>query len=450
MRISLSRTSQLLIGVALVIRLAIMPFSLHSDLLFIHQFPNLFVAEGVWNIYQYIQEEYSKSQQLHGWNYYPPLTYLTFAAWQYTVAIFDKNFSSFLVAYTAFEFQGGQTLAQFFSSEHFPNLFRHLFLMKFPYLLFEALIVVGYLALPGSKSEKNNRLFFWLLSPLVIYAAYAFGQMDMLPAAFTLLAVAVVGLGKGALSFRRKVVCVLLLSVAAGFKLYPLLLLLPTILLMEPLWRRRLLLALISILPLIMLTIPFISEGFNPLTIWYPNLVLTSVEVTVVGRIKQVLFTALYGSSCLLAIKHAGTATVRNMAGLYIVVLGALLTLTHFTSLHYLLWMLPFLPLYFVDIKKLYVLSWALFICLLGFKVMARQHQLGLFVPVDPVLFSSLPSLVEVLGRWVPGRLVSDSAYIVYHVTLLGVSIMPLLGFLDRRRNLSWSVVRDMVWRRQS
>ncbi len=446
MKLSLSRTSQLLLLVALAIRLAVMPFSLHSDLLFIHQYPTFLLSDGVWNIYQYIQETYRESQLQHGWNYYPPLTYITIVAWQYTVAIFDKSFSSFLSAYAAFELKGGQTLAQFFSSAHFPNLFRHLFLMKFPYLLFELLIVVAYLRIPGAKSEKSNRLFFWLLNPLVIYATYAFGQMDMMPAALTLLAVTTLGVAGGPISFQRKGVCVLLLSIAASFKLYPLLLLPPTILLIEPLWKRRILLSFISVLPLVVLTIPFVANGFNPLTIWYPTFVVSSVEVTLVGRIKQVLFVVLYGAACALSYYNAGKPNVRTIAGVFILILGALLTLTHFTSLHYLLWLLPFLPLYFASVRRLYLLSWVLFICLLGFKVMARQHQLGLFVPVDPLYFSSLPSLVEFIGRWVPRRLVSDSTYIIYHSVLLTVTVIPVLGLIKTKRKYpTWGVLRSKL-----
>src|SRR6185295_8365205 len=72
-------------------------------------------------------------------------------------------------------------------------------------------------------------------------------------------------------------------------------------------------------------------------------------------------------------------------------------------SFHYFMWVLPFF-LFVRSESEPWPSFWsAVLVLLLAlFTLDGRRLNLELFVPVDPVYFSSLPSLHEFMDRWLP------------------------------------------------
>lgn len=421
----------------ILIRLIFMPITLHSDLFFIHQYPALFYLEGTWNIYGYIQTHYQESIALHGWNYYPPATYLIILVWQLVVHLVSPTFYTLMQNLFAFENSGGGSIGQFLIMYSDPFRFMNIFLMKLPYMVFDiaALVLLIRLAQKQNRSCALIALFWWL-NPLSIYATYMFGQLDIIPAVLTLCAVSRFST-KESITVKDKMICLFVLGLATGFKLYPILLVVPTLLVIEKSWMVRVkLLAAFGIVPLI-LTMVMYSSTIHLLSVWYPSFILRATEQTILASAKQIAFFVLYLLVTIAAWRFQ-KPSLPFLSGMYIVIFFGLFSLTQYHSLHYLLWMLPFLPLWFTNIKHVYFLSWILFILLVGFRIMARQHQLGLFIPIDPLLFSSLPSLAEGIGNYIPYRVVSDTAYTVYQGILITGAVLITFR-LHRRAAVSYA-----------
>ena len=97
-----------------------------------------------------------------------------------------------------------------------PAIFKYLTALKLPYLAVD--LAIAYLLMQFFKDPKNKKKAFvyWLFNPFTIILIYVFGNIDIFPAAITL----------GAFLFLKRdkpVAAALLLGLASGFKLYPLL-----------------------------------------------------------------------------------------------------------------------------------------------------------------------------------------------------------------------------------
>lgn len=405
----------ILIGI--VLRFVVMPFTLHSDLLFIYQYPALFFLKGTWNIYEYIQTHFQDTISIHGWNYYPPATYLLVLGWQFILQLLSPTF--ILLMQKAFLFQSilnGPT-HEFLKFAHDESIFRDIFLMKFPFLLFDCVGGALLLSMLTQKTRLNGAVY-WFLNPFLIYAPYMFGQMDIIPAVLTLFGFSLLFMKKFP---SAKLWAFVLFGLAAGFKLYPVLLFPPLLILAASSRKERLRLFLAFISVPILLTVLFFSPKISLMSLWFPSFVFKSIEQTFVAQIKQVLFIVLYVALVCFSWLQSRVYDERTLAGILISLFLGLYSLTQYHSLHYLVWMLPFLPFWFKDSLRAYWTCWLIFILLIGFRIMARPHQLGLLVPLDPVYFSSLPSLAELIGRVIPYRWISNITYIVYNGILLGM-----------------------------
>src|SRR3990167_5887996 len=93
----------LLIFLAIVIRLILMPITVHPDLFFINMFPNLFYSQGVWEIFLFIDENFPQPRL----SYYTPLTYYSFALFQLPYQLISNSFSNWMT--NLYQFYGERT-----------------------------------------------------------------------------------------------------------------------------------------------------------------------------------------------------------------------------------------------------------------------------------------------------------------------------------------------------
>lgn len=137
---------------------------------------------------------------------YPPLVYKTLGTY-YKIAkpIFSNYFTSWMNDWSAK------------STLNHPHIFRDMLAMKIPYLIFD-LAIAWLLTKMVSEKNKNLVLGLWMLNPLVIWSIYVPGNFDIFPAFLTVL---------GVLCWQKdkKWLTYILLGLAAGYKLYPLVLL---------------------------------------------------------------------------------------------------------------------------------------------------------------------------------------------------------------------------------
>jgi len=187
-----------LIVAGLVLRVLAAAFLYHTDTKEFYQ--NIIQAEsGIVNTYR---EKIQMGSSLP----YPPLVYSVFGAYHKTFPwVFSSHFNTWL--------NDIKTL----HTENHPSIFRDLLAMKLPMLLAD-LLIAWLIFKMAIKERRETALSLWLLNPVTIYAIYATGQFDVIPTLFLTL-------GVFCWMKNKKWLTYLLLGLAGGLKLFPLLLL---------------------------------------------------------------------------------------------------------------------------------------------------------------------------------------------------------------------------------
>lgn len=233
----------------LFIRLLVMPFTAHYDLRGINFAVYQLPFNGVTNIYEVAQKgpvDYLVNINF-GREYfiYPPLTYFTLGGIMTALKpLYGTEFVSWIQGY------GNDTL----SVITHPHVFRYLFLMKIPYLIFDILMLFGLFKFARTIQEQKYVMAFWWLNPITIYLPYIWGQFDIIPASLTVLALYVLA--------KRPHWGTFILGIAASYKSYPLMLLPLIVLARAKTWRQALTMTLVGLAPFALTTLPYAGHEF--------------------------------------------------------------------------------------------------------------------------------------------------------------------------------------------
>ena len=162
------------IVISLIIRLSLMPISVHSDLFSINNYPPLLVHQNVWDVYSYIDR--TKPSLF----FYPPLSYYLIGTFQYFDQFISDSFFNWMDAQRTLYEQGfkGQA-AQYIIATPNPHIFRDLFLAKIPYLVFDIFSLIILWQFVKKKIITKWVLALWLFNPALLYNSYIFGHLDI-------------------------------------------------------------------------------------------------------------------------------------------------------------------------------------------------------------------------------------------------------------------------------
>lgn len=224
--------------VGLTLRLVLIPIIIYSDLHAIAYAIHLFPFEGVTDIYGRLREIDLDTSPVPFLQYdfytYPPLSYFFFggAMWLFK-PLYTDSFSAAI------------------SSPHEvlmtyqPQIFLWLTLYKLPFLPFDIGIAFLLRRFFSDQASKVKVFALWMLNPIPVIAGYMFGQFDVVPAFFVVLAL---------LEFKRDHPwrSVIIMGIGACFKSYPLILIPAVAIVATPQWWKRGLMVLIGIIPFIL------------------------------------------------------------------------------------------------------------------------------------------------------------------------------------------------------
>jgi hypothetical protein len=196
----------LILGV--IIRLVLMPITLHPDL-WGHSFTTYFFTyEGVLDIYDHLASLPANYPLVQNFGVadifiYPPLTYFTLGFFRVLVKPFaDPNFLPWLMSNLG-------------SVHTYPNLFWQIFLFKLPYLFVDVGVAFMMGALFDDQKKKRLAFLFWIFNPITIYATFMIGQLDILPVFFIVLAMLFI-------KKNNTIGALLSLGIGGGYKMFPL------------------------------------------------------------------------------------------------------------------------------------------------------------------------------------------------------------------------------------
>lgn len=392
----------LLIG--LLIRLLVMPFTLHGDMLFVNSYPH-FLAHGVW-------DAYGAGLVKNDVGYYPPLAMIFFALVQTFLGFIFPGFEEFLHSIT---YQSVDPL----DSKY---LFLALFLMKLPYLAVEFSLVTICLRMIPDDKDKRTFMVFWAVNPVVIYGTYMVGHLDLIPAFFVALA-CYFSLRKG----KEHWAC-LSLAVGGLFKVFPIVFL-PVILCIASRGLKDFIrLSLYGVVP-----VAFIYGVFYLISgeaVFHIFTVLShdfSASIDFGNLFLRLCQAGIYGLVCFHILFLRQTRLDYFSLAQYLLIVYFAVYWGHLlASTHRYIWFIPFFILLISQRpqwrKPFYFLL--LIIFLAGLR--SRKQALGIFAPINPEFFLSFPSLKDITW-FVFGPKVYDVTVAVLFKIVTAIMTLALL-----------------------
>jgi len=248
----------IILGLALGIRLVLMPTTLHADLLG-HAFSSYFLAyEGKWNLYDTLaglpkDHPLVKNFGVSDVFIYPPLAY-------YTLGLFRQITKPFAAAnFVPWVWENLSDLRKF------PGFQKEIFLFKFPYLFVDILLAFLLAGCFKEQRQKRQAFLFWLFNPLTLYATFMIGQIDILATFFTVLALFL---------FTKKKYswAAFSIGIGASYKMYPLFLLFPLVFLAKEKFWGRMKLIIVGVAPFVFFIAPYLgSSAFRAMVLFSPK-----------------------------------------------------------------------------------------------------------------------------------------------------------------------------------
>lgn len=362
---------------SLLIRLTIMPFTMHGDLLFVYGTPH-FLAHGQWDAYSIAWEKFDRY-------YYPPLSLVLFASVQLVFRFLFSGYETFLHSVAVGE------ISSLNSSD---DIFLVLFLLKIPYLIVDLMLVWTCWGMLSGDDEKRSFTALWAVNPLVIYGEYIIGQSGLIPA-FCVLLACYFSLKKG----KEHYACVAI-GMGCLMKLFPIIFLPLVLCLTSRTPKDAVRLSLYCLVP--------VAVGFGMFymisgtaVFKVANVASSASKNTGIFPVwaMQITQAAIYGAICVhILMNRKRDFDYTLIIQYFLVVYLALYASSPIWQTYYFEWFVPFVILYVH--KKVALKNW--FYCFMLVLFMAglrsRESAFGAFAPLNPELFLSIPSLRDVVG----------------------------------------------------
>lgn len=361
----------LLVLLGFIIRLMLIPFSMHIDLRFIgdiigmNQHAHLFT--------------FNPTSPFLVSPLYPPLAYFTVAIFQFITSAFSQPIP--------IDVFSSQTGIAFLNN---PFIFRQLFFLKIWYLLFDlGTAYIFWRMFRYDKKKVQLVLLFWLLNPIIIYNAYLHGQFDVVPIFFVVLGIYLA-------KQEHPAWAAFFIGIAACFKIYPLMFLIPAVLILSQAWRERIKLLLLGIVPYLVFLLPRLDQYIQSTSGFDDWFFRVGYDIGFGGQVY--IFFALYA----VLIWYIEYKDLQGYEALWRVCFITLLIYYPFSyfDLHYYAWLMPFAAIYLAENSRIIKLYSFAFLCLLV--LLFQTPVASFFAPISPKYFLRMPSLMEMLSPYLP------------------------------------------------
>lgn len=411
----MKRVITIILTIGIILRIFLASTTYHSDTA-PFDFAGKVIADGnVINFYDYLWDlsedhPYLKIYPRNLFNY-PPLPY------------FFLGGMSVLTTWVVDPLVHQNFILKFESTLGNIQLNLLLLLLKLPYFFFD--IAIAFVLMNLFKTEKEKLWIFalWMFNPINLYATYMIGQFDIIPTFLTVLAVYLTSKAK----YQNLLVSAILLGLGAGFKIFPLLLIVPLALIKQNFWE-RVKLILVSVITYALFAYPFIwSEGFR-MTAALANQTTKSfyANIPVSGGESIILFLAVV--VFMYFVFYYKKTSLEDIWKRFFLMLLVFFIFTHFHP-QWLLWMMPF---YMIDLVVSKFKHWPVFtVVLISFVFLVSFFDPGLsvwlFAPINPALYGQM-------GIWQQLGLNIDinQARSVFHTIFVGTSLYYIYHYFPK------------------
>jgi len=317
---------------ALIVRLA---FGLlyHPDIKSQH-FHASFLQNKVINIYEFLNENRSSLPYQDTFNY-PPITYFFLGGWQ----IVAKHIVGPELVSWIFDWSSSQDTNS--------NILAYVLVLKIPYFVFDILIFKLLMLQAKNPKQKQRINILWLFNPLSLYAVYAIGQFDIIPA----------GLSVASIFFLQKNKYInsgLSLGLAAAFKTYPILFFPALAIFLMPQLKNIIRLSVAGFIAWAIPLLPFINSNAVRQSVFQSSLSAKLFELKL-GSI-PVFFIAYIAVLGFIYVKRK---TITIWSAYLLVSLAILLSINFHPQ--WIVWSLPFVVWHVSKVSKSCLVAFAIF-----------------------------------------------------------------------------------------
>ena len=238
----------LILSLAIVVRIFLAASTFHPDIQAFNLAGKIIGEGNILNLYDYLPSLPNNDllKNLAVFNY-PPAIYLFNGFFNFIFNIVGLPINQFLLD----------------SPANYGNiLFNiHLLILKIPYLIFDLLTGFILYKMFNGKRLSNLALTIWLFNPINLYSTYMMGQFDIIPTFFTILSVY--------FAFKNKLNwAALSLGFGIAFKLYPIFLLIPLLILGKN-YLEKFKVCLLALIPYILTILPYLpSHNFRSVALF--------------------------------------------------------------------------------------------------------------------------------------------------------------------------------------
>src|SRR3989344_6830563 len=295
--------------------------------------------------------------------------------------------------------------------------------VKLPYLLIDVLVIFVLLKLFKEQNKARLAVIIWTFNPINLYATYMMGQFDIIPTFFTLLSLYFI-------SKDRLNLAALSLGGGIAFKLYPIFLVIPLLILGKTVWDKSKLIIL-ALLPYIISILPYIGSGTFRTTALFAAQSSKSLyaSIPISGGESILLFPGALIIFYLFLWKRKF-----DMSSVWKIYLIPLLLFFIFTHFHpqWIIWITPFIIIDLVSNGfknilpfRVIFLSW--FMSLFFFD---SSLTIGMFNPLFPILknASDIWTIFHLTVDYNMGRSILQTA-------LAGAMIYLIYEYIYKREN---------------
>ena len=402
--------------ISILLRLIVMPFTVHGDIYHIAQWPH-FIAHGDWDVFGLAERA--------GINYYAPFLAVFMAGYQFIITAFSPGVEGFIHNLNDSLFSAKIAL----QSEY---LFQSLTLLKLPYLIFDLILIWICLNMLTEEHLKKGFLIYWALNPIVIYSTFMMGQCDIMAGFFTILACHF-SLQKG----KEKYAC---LSIALGtlFKIFPIIFFPLVLCISSKSAKDFFWLSLYGILPVVAVYgLFYFISGDAVFKVFDVAGGYSKSSTQILDLFWRLTQASLYALVCYHAffIKK-NKLDYSSLFQYFLVVYLAIYLGFNYYSTHHISWFIPFLILYVIQHPAWKWPYYLLMIIVFLATLKARSMCFGIFAPLNPKLFNSLPALKDVVGYFFNVQIYYMTVNIFFKgliIVLLGSVLLNLFFHNEKR-----------------
>lgn len=425
----IKRKILLIFALGILLRFVLMAFSIHPDFFFIHMFPNLIISHQVFEIYNLFEKELA---HLSGF-YYTPTVLWTFTSIQFILTPLISDLGIYMnKAFQIYKIGNSSPVDYIFNIQ--VNYFKIFFVLKAPYLIFDLGILYILLKQINQWGNAKKVFYLWTFNPVILYGTYIYGQFDIIGAFLLLLGIY--------LAIQKKVFLgILIIGVAATFKNFSLLAILPLALIYGKSIKQKLLISFIGFLPFFLSSAYIYLESSSQVLyslipkFYLEKVALDQTAYAIFSKLARLISFSMIYLGVLAVSLFKNISAKEKSLNLILISLISFFALNPIILFHYLIIVTPLLLIalkgkkYIVSLFLIYLLSAA------TFKLWAREQQLGVFAPINKSFYTDLYSTSELIGKYFPYSWISSPAYIIFFLSSIFVVLILLKKMIFQSQN---------------